>query len=267
MLNAVLSPHLDDAVLSCWRLLDGPDEAVVVNVFTASPPVGTPAPWWDRATGAADPVERMRERRKEDAGALALVGRPSIPLGLLDDQYRHAEIALRDLVERIRLAVDSDARFYAPAAFGRHPDHVLVREAALELARLGRSVTLYADLPHATVRAWPAWVSGERTAIAREVAADWDRVLTEAGLVREKLVRRVHPIEAGARARKLTALAVYQTQRAALDRASFVPLDEPRALAWEVTWEVRPSALRRGKELSGEPLIADVPRELGDDGL
>jgi LmbE family N-acetylglucosaminyl deacetylase len=265
MVHTILSPHFDDAVLSCWQLLAGPADVTVVNVFTAEPPAGTPPPWWDRATGASDPVERMRERRREDAAALALAGTSSVELGLLDDQYRSAQPSLREVVQRITFEVAPKAIIHAPGAFDGHPDHVLVRDAALELARAGRAVVLYADLPHASARGWPAWLSGEPSAPAREIAADWDRVLSEAGLVVQELVRRVQPLDAPNRARKLQALACYESQRVALDRYAFAPLDDPRALAWEVSWEVPISALRGMEELTGEPVVADLPRQPLDD--
>jgi LmbE family N-acetylglucosaminyl deacetylase len=265
MFHAILSPHFDDAVLSCWELLASPADVTVVNVFTGEPPAGTPPPWWDRATGAADPVERMRERRREDAAALALAGTSSVEIGLLDDQYRCAQLPLHEVVQRISFELAPQAVIHAPAAFDGHPDHVLVRDAALELAGAGRAVVLYADLPHASARGWPAWLSGEPSAPAREIAADWDRVLREAGLVVQKLNRRVHPLDAPTRARKLRALALYESQRAALDRYAFAPLDDPRALAWEVSWEVSSSALRGMEELLGEPVVADLPRQPLDD--
>jgi LmbE family N-acetylglucosaminyl deacetylase len=263
--QAILSPHFDDAVLSCWQLLAGTADVTVVNVFTAEPPAGTPPPWWDRATGASDPVKRVRERRREDAAALSLVGTSSVELGLLDDQYRCAQLSLHEVVQRITSEVVPQAIIHAPGAFDGHPDHVLVRDAALELARAGRAVVLYADLPHASARGWPAWLSGEPSAPAREIAADWDLVLREAGLVVRKLVRRVRPLDAPTRARKLQALACYGSQRAALDRYAFAPLDDPRALAWEVSWEVPSSALRGTEELLGEPVVADLPRQPLDD--
>lgn len=73
---AVLSPHPDDALLSCWNLLAGAGDVTVVNVFTA-PPGGSDHShwgWWDRLTGAADWAQRMRERLEEDAAALRLAG-------------------------------------------------------------------------------------------------------------------------------------------------------------------------------------------------
>jgi LmbE family N-acetylglucosaminyl deacetylase len=265
MSHAILSPHFDDAVLSCWHSLEARAEVTVVNVFTASPPSGTPPPWWDRATGATDPVERMRERREEDAAALALVGRSSVELGLLDDQYRKADTSVHDVVGRLRLAVDPQAILHAPGAFDGHPDHVLVRDAALELGRLGRPVVLYADLPHAILRGWPTWLSRDHKASGPEVAAEWSRVLAATGLPAENLVRRVHALDAQARSRKLRAIAAYHTQRAALDRLAFLPLEDPRTLAWEVSWEIPPSALRGADELIGEATVADSPCEPLDD--
>jgi LmbE family N-acetylglucosaminyl deacetylase len=267
MLHAILSPHFDDAVLSCWQLLDAPDDVMVVNVFTAAPPAGTPAPWWDRSTGATDPVERMHERREEDVAALALAGRSSVGLGLLDDQYRHAQLSVCDVVQRITQEVEPGRILHAPGAFDGHPDHVLVRDAALELARAGRAVVLYVDLPHASARGWPAWLSGEQSPLAREIAADWDRVLSEAGLVLANLVCRVQPLDAPTRARKLQSVTAYKTQRAALDRYAFVPLDDPRALAWEVSWEVPALALRGLDELIGATVVTDSPRQPLDDGV
>ena len=70
MTTVILSPHLDDAVLSCWHVLTQPGEVVVITVF-AGVPTGLTAPaWWDRYTGATDSGERVRERIEEDsAGA------------------------------------------------------------------------------------------------------------------------------------------------------------------------------------------------------
>ena len=49
----ILSPHFDDAVLSCWHLLASAGEVLVVNVFAGEPPAGTLG-WWDELAGASD---------------------------------------------------------------------------------------------------------------------------------------------------------------------------------------------------------------------
>ena len=85
---AVLSPHFDDAVLSCWHVLSAPGPVVVVNVFAGAPPSGWPLGWWDQRTGATDSAARAREREREDDAALGVAGRSPINLDLLEAQYR-----------------------------------------------------------------------------------------------------------------------------------------------------------------------------------
>ena len=263
----ILSPHLDDAVLSCWHLLAGPGEVTVINVFDGTPPPGTPPPWWDTITGAVDPQSRMRERLREDAAARAELGRQAIGLGLLDAQYRGAEPEVGTLVDRLAEHIGEDALVYAPAAIdGNHLDHVLVRDAAIELSRLGRRLRLYADLPQAIRGGWPAWVAGDPEQPG--VSASWTDTLVGAGLAVARLVPRVRPLDGPERHRKLRMLACYRTQRAALDAIAFLPLDDPRALAYEVTWEVPVEALPSGRgaqQPGGEPLVADPRGEPLDD--
>ena len=98
----------------------------------------------------------MRERVEEDRSALALAGRTAVNLGFLDEQYRGYEQALAPLTEQIEPLVPAGARLYAPAAFANHADHALVRAAAVELRDAGFPVSLYADLPQATLHGWPA---------------------------------------------------------------------------------------------------------------
>jgi hypothetical protein len=257
---AILSPHLDDAVLSCWHVLDGPGSVVVINVFTGLPPAGALG-WWDRMTGATDSVTRVRQRRAEDRAALATAERKSIALGLPDAQYAVAG-AYDDLTRRIAGAVSPGATLYAPAALGGQPDHVAVRDAALALHDRGHRLVLYADLPHAIRRGWPAWVTAGATDADGD---DWNRELSAAGLSAPRLVARVRPLDATMRARKLVALDAYRTQRAALDRLAFVPLDDPRALGWEVSWAVSASLAREPHEVVRQPVVLDAGGEAGDD--
>src|SRR4051795_10216439 len=140
--RVVLSPHLDDAVLSCWHLLAGGD-ATVVTVFAGVPQPGT-CGWWDRLTGASDSAARARERLEEDSRALALAGARSVRLDLLDEQYRgngEAPAVAEAIAEHVR---DADA-VYAPLGILLHSDHALVRDSALALRE---DLRIYADHPH-----------------------------------------------------------------------------------------------------------------------
>lgn len=254
----ILSPHLDDAILSCWHLLAEPGDVRVINVFDGAPPAGTPPPWWDSVTGATDARERLLERRREDRKALAGIGRSADGLGLLDAQYRGREPAPSSLAQLLRPRLEPGDTVFAPAAIGGHGDHELVRAAGIELARAGLRLVLYADLPHAIRTGWPGWVSGEPD--PHSVAREWTADLERAGLVVDRLVPRVRPLDAEARARKLQSLECYGTQRAALDSLSFVPLVDPRALAYEVTWDVPRPALPSdgGAEPPRQPVVADI---------
>jgi LmbE family N-acetylglucosaminyl deacetylase len=238
MTATVLSPHFDDAILSCSHVLAGPGDVGVVNVFTAVPAPGLPLPPWDVATGARDGAERMRERAAEDRAALALLGRSAVALDFLDAQYRRpGEMPAPEIIAgRIAEAVGEPSLLLAPAAIGVHPDHVLVREAALVLAREGWPVELYADLPHAIAHGWPEWVAGMPD--RHGVGALWSAALRSAEALADQLVARIRPLGPRARARKLRVLAEYCTQRAALDHCAFAPLDHPRTLAWEVSWQL-----------------------------
>lgn len=258
---AVLSPHLDDAVLSCWHVLEGREAVTVVNVFTGSPPPGAAVPPWDRLTGADDSLVRMRERRAEDQRALETVGCDSINLGLLDGQYDGARAAPARLADRLRAVLEPHTAVHAPAGLGGHGDHALVRDAAIELARSGWPLTLYADVPHGIGDGWPGWVAGAPEPAGHDVGAAWTRVLAGAGLRVERLICRVRPLDAQTRTRKLRCLDEYRTQRAALDGLAFAPLDDPRVLAFEVSWAVPRSALGGPREPGREPVVSDAGHE------
>jgi GlcNAc-PI de-N-acetylase len=233
MATVVLSPHLDDAVLSCWHVLTQPGDVEAITVFAGVPTALTAPAWWDRHTGAADSGERVRERIEEDRCALALAGRVAVNLGFLDEQYRDHEQALAPLTEQIESLLPPGARLYAPAAFANHADHALVRAAALELRDAGFPVSLYADLPHATLPGWPAWVKGASMAASRDLAsAFWDRVLAGTSA----LTPTIHALDAEAHERKLAAVKMYRTQLQGLEEFAGRPLTDRETLGYEVDW-------------------------------
>ena len=243
MVPAILSPHLDDAVLSCWHLLARPGALVVINVFTGAPASAEAPAWWDRLTGATDSGQRARERVEEDRRALALAGRTPVNLGFLDEQYRETDQPLAPLTARLEAVLVPGTHVHAPAAFGGHPDHALVRAAALELRRAGFALSLYADLPHATLRGWPGWVTGRGTAPSQDLAAAlWERSLAETGVSPESMAPTVHELDADAHARKLAAIQAYGTQLPALAELAGRPLIDRETLGYEVVWELPSTA-------------------------
>ena len=237
MATVILSPHLDDAVLSCWHVLTGPGHVTVINVFAGVPASLDRPAWWDRYTGATDSGERVRERIEEDLTALALAGRTAINLDLLDEQYRAADQPVAPLAVQLEPLLGPGARIYAPAAFAEHTDHALVRRAALQLGTAGFAVSLYADLPHATVHGWPAWVTGKRVPARKDLAAaTWERWLAGTGTAPEEMVPSVHALDPGEHARKLEAVCAYRTQVDALAEFAGRPLSDREVLGYEVVW-------------------------------
>ena len=233
----ILSPHLDDAVLSCWHLLAGPGAVSVITVFAGVPDPGTAAGWWDVKSGTTDSVARMAERRAEDREALAMAGRQSTNLEFLDEQYApEGGPSSAEIVARLRELIDPEALVYAPAALGEHGDHERVRSAALELAASGQPTALYADHPHAVRLGWPTGVNGFRHRSGPDVAALWDQRLREAGITPSR--PETHHLNAAERGRKLAAVSAYRTQISALE-ADFGSIEGFPAFPYEFVWSLR----------------------------
>lgn len=225
-MRVVLSPHLDDAVLSAFSVLR--EGARVVNVCTGLPEPGFVA-GWDELTGATDSRRRMEERLDEDRAALGLAGIEPDGLDFLDEQYRSAPIDQAALNASIAEAVGDATEVWSPAGIGGHSDHVQVREAALAI---GRPVRFYAELPYAVKFGWPAWVTGGKEDPYLSVDVYWRRWLPKT-LHLEPRVRRLAPEEAEA---KLRAMRAYRTQFPALDRGSVEFIAHPAVIAYEVSW-------------------------------
>ncbi|MGW0121216.1 PIG-L deacetylase family protein [Streptomyces sp. NPDC003327] len=89
----VLSPHLDDAVLSCGALLGWAGRRAPVTVATlftegAPPPYTLSVRRYLKQTGAADAEELFAARRAEDREVLAALGVGLRHLGLVDGLFR-----------------------------------------------------------------------------------------------------------------------------------------------------------------------------------
>lgn len=174
----VVSPHMDDAALSCGRLLASLPGSHVVTVFSGGPPRVSPLPEWDRLSGAFSPGDDvMGLRVREDEAALALVGATGHRLGLWDEQYRGRPVRLarfraRAVRARARrlddprvedgaaaalaaLAGDPELRTWVVPLGLWHGDHKKTARACMRLAaqpsRPGRAAptfVVYEELPY-----------------------------------------------------------------------------------------------------------------------
>jgi LmbE family N-acetylglucosaminyl deacetylase len=168
-----LSPHLDDAVLSCGGLIArqaAAGEGVLVATVCAGDPGPEPLSEFARALHAVwgSGPSPVGDRRSEDRVACGRLDASVLHLEIPDAIYRCGAggkalyaseeailgpIALEEdgLVEKVAERLDSacpqGAKIYAPLAIGGHVDHRLTRLAA---ERLGRPLRYYRDFPYAS---------------------------------------------------------------------------------------------------------------------
>ncbi len=206
----VLSPHLDDAALSCGALLERAEPITVYDVFTQRPEPEQLTDW-DTRCGFTGSNEAMDARWAEEYEAFD--GSPHVfaAVDLLDGQYCTGPRDPRD-AERVTKAIDSwlaanrsaasvtiampvgagtplgvstsfprrwRARRAGTFAFSNSPDHLWVRDTALEhlRERADVAVWLYEEYPYQfamggdrVVPAIETWL--ERTAVLRLLAVD-----------------------------------------------------------------------------------------------
>jgi LmbE family N-acetylglucosaminyl deacetylase len=129
----VVSPHLDDAVLSCADVLTRNPGSVVVTVFAGTPSDTQRLTHWDSLSGFRSAGEAMRLRREEDQLALFLLESEPLWLDFLDAQY-----GISPSPDRVAGALSAAIGEQSPAAvllpLGLfHDDHRLASEASLAL--------------------------------------------------------------------------------------------------------------------------------------
>ena len=235
-----LSPHLDDAVLSCGgtihqRTARG-ERVVVLTVCAGHPPAGGVSPYarslharW--ASSAGTPARSagramLSRRRSEDRSALKLLGarvehwdvpdaiyrrgpHPGAWLyegdeGIFGDLSPAEDSLVRDLAERLsrQPGITADTRLLLPLTVGHHVDHQLVRRAAERWCDRRGNCAYYEDYPYAA----------DAAAVRAAVPAD--------GVWRDEVI----PLAADDLVAKIDAIAAYASQITTFwaDRAAMV---------------------------------------------
>jgi LmbE family N-acetylglucosaminyl deacetylase len=167
--HVYLSPHLDDAALSCggriMGQIDGGQPALVVTFCTASPPAEGPFSALAQrfhADWGLPPEQVVAGRLAEDQQAMQVLGCDYHWADMLDAIYRYPEAydsreslfgapapddplfaTLRRFLGELR-ARFPQATFYAPLGVGSHVDHLVTFAAVRET--LGNSVWFYEDI-------------------------------------------------------------------------------------------------------------------------
>ena len=183
----ILSPHLDDAVLSCGGFMAEAVEAgrrvVVYNMFCA-PYKGLLSPFaCELHVNWGNPADIYELRLEEDRQALDIIGAERLIGDVCDAIYRrdaqgnwlytcmadllgkrHAadEAVAAKYTARIRMDFARDyVHIYAPMGIGGHVDHLLTFDIGEALAKLGYRVSFYEELPYAMKNDWRKARAGE----------------------------------------------------------------------------------------------------------
>jgi LmbE family N-acetylglucosaminyl deacetylase len=201
----ILSPHLDDGVLSLGAFIATATAAgalvTVVTIFGGNPGSTAAAGRWDGRAGFDTAGAASRGRRNEDRHACHLLGAACEWLPFLDGDYGPppAEAVVWD---RLRSRIDAADHVFVPGRPLIHRDHAWVSRLVSERADPEKLV-FYAELPY---DAWPEDRRQGQDALAEPARArEWSAPRTTVS----------------ARFRKWRATAAYSTQLAWLARPGY----------------------------------------------
>jgi LmbE family N-acetylglucosaminyl deacetylase len=157
----LISPHLDDAVLSCGQLISTRRGSTIVTVL-AGFPLGAHAGWSAQTTGLPIAKDANLKRREEDQRASLVLGAQTVWGAFLAREYESVASAserAREVQEFIAAAVAaSDARSIFLPLGVTHPDHVTVSDAALFAVRDSKMESyIYMDMPYGQARPDRVW--------------------------------------------------------------------------------------------------------------
>lgn len=160
--SIIVSPHLDDAALSCGGRMLGDQSVLVVNIFSKTA-------WWRFGHEGADREKIQACREMEETLVARLSGSHVLALGLpeallrgyamdevfgkvRDEESGSTGAEIREAV--LKLAEENPlSHWFLPLGVGNHVDHVLTRDAAVSgLREAGVKEThlhFYEDLPYA----------------------------------------------------------------------------------------------------------------------
>jgi LmbE family N-acetylglucosaminyl deacetylase len=149
---AILSPHLDDGILSLgaavagWRRLGIPVR--MITVLAGDPDSIAPAGPWDRTSGFETEGAAARERREEDRAACAAVGAEPVWLTYADAQYERGGGDDRIWAELLE-AVGDAPTVLSPGFPLQHADHAWLGLLALARRDPAWRFGLYVEQPYA----------------------------------------------------------------------------------------------------------------------
>ncbi len=220
---AVLSPHLDDAVLSIGGAISaaarGGAAVTVVTVLAGDPASTAAAGDWDRGCGFRTAGEAAHARRTEDLQACRLLGAEPFWLPFPDQQYgrphdREVWVALEPVVREADTVL-------VPGFPLAHSDHRWLTDLVWSRRMPHQAVGLYVEQPYAIQHRHPPspLTSCERYNLNQQ----W-------------CILPIHPVD---RRRKIKASLAYRSQM------QYMAGRWPRSL---LAWRIARYEARRGGE-------------------
>lgn len=150
----IVSPHLDDAVLSVGQVMAGRVDMTVATVFSGVPNDCRQLTSYDANCGFESAELAIRARRGEDAAALRCLDAHPYWLDFADNQYGEP-VNEPAIVDALAAAVDEVAPKLLIGPLGlAHPDHHTTRRAYQRLVvDTTIEAWIYEDLPSRVM--WP----------------------------------------------------------------------------------------------------------------
>lgn len=129
----IISPHLDDAILSCGALLSQCPGSTIVTMLAGDAPESGVRTAWDAAAGFVDAAEAMSTRRAEDRAAAAWLSADTKHLDFPDGQY-DPHVPIASLAAGLTRALNAEEALPAPGTILLpmglfHADHIRVAQA------------------------------------------------------------------------------------------------------------------------------------------
>ena len=145
----VVSPHLDDAVLSCGGFMSVHPGVTVVTVFAGNPKAyPVPMRVWDVQSGFAPDDDVMEARRHEDRAALTILDATPMHLDYIEHSYNPGDtpVAPEVLADGLVTALEALTPTLVLAPFGlANPDHdVTHRGCMIARDRMASDVSWWA---------------------------------------------------------------------------------------------------------------------------
>jgi LmbE family N-acetylglucosaminyl deacetylase len=152
----VISPHMDDAVLSCGQLIKSRRGTTILTILAGFPP-GEHAGWSGRTTGLPVARDANLKRREEDELASRALGSRTAWVDIPAQEYgpptSQSEVK-QGIEEAIATAVATteNRSVFVPLGI-THPDHIAVGDAALHVLHASKvELYVYMDMPYGQAR-------------------------------------------------------------------------------------------------------------------